>query len=88
MIVVDSCTTKQFKDLINISGVFQIPLATSSPDRRSFSFKKRNRKELLRKLRFLMELKNFVFQLRDYIAKLEAATGWLLHSLLSPARGF
>jgi len=47
-----------------------------------------NRKELLLKLRFLMELKNFVFQLREYIAKLRAAADWLLLSVSTPAKGF
>ncbi len=35
-----------------------------------------------------MELKNFVFQLREYIAKLVAALGWHLLSMSTPARGF
>jgi len=35
-----------------------------------------------------MELKNFVFQLRKYIAKLRAAAGWLLLSVSTPVRGF
>ncbi len=35
-----------------------------------------------------MELKNFVFQLREYVAKLEAVAGWHLHYMSTPARGF
>jgi len=35
-----------------------------------------------------MELKNFVFQLREYIAKLRDAAGWCLLSVSTPARGF
>ncbi len=42
----------------------------------------------MRKLRFLMELKNEVFQLREYIAKLVAAAGWHLLSMSNSCKRF
>jgi len=35
-----------------------------------------------------MEMKNEVFHLREYIAKLRAAAGWHMLSVSTPARGF